>query len=683
MKSLHRRIGASLGTLWLILCPLRAPAQLPIGQAGDFMELGLEELLKVEVSSVSRKTQTLADAAAAVFVVSGDDIQRAGATSIPEALRLVPGMEVARLANNRWAVSARGFNGRFANKLLVLMDGRTIYSPLFSGVFWEAQDTLLEDVERIEVVRGPGAAIWGANAVNGVVNIITKRAKNTQGTLLIGAGGTEERSLLAARHGGSSGEETFFRVFGKALERDVSVAAGGSEGNDFTRSARAGFRLDKRVQTGQTLTLIGDVHDGRTGDRWQDSALTARFALPTRLIQRNSGINLLGRYEWCSGSGAEASLQAYVDHTRLQLSDLVDETRNTIDIDFHHRFALAPRHDLIWGLGYRAARDDIQTSYYALRFDPRQRTLAQWSGFVHDEFSVIAERLRLIAGAKFEHANVTRTEIEPNLRLLWTPSATDTIWGAWSRAARTPSRGELDDSLVAALVAADDPRNAYGIPILLQVQGPASKNLRSEKLQAVEFGYRSQLAPSVSLDVALFWNRYRDLRSVVTGTPVVQASPLPNLTVPYLRASGGSAASRGLEVAAEWHPSTAWRLQFSYSHLRLRIARSDDSANDSVASIFGGNSPRYRGSLRSSHDIGTSHKLDFWLRRVGRLAAGEIPAYTALDIRYAWRPAKNFELALVGQNLLDPQHPEVISDFLPAEPLEVQRGYYLKAKLHF
>ncbi len=683
MRLINRRFGATVGVFCLSLAPLCAQAAPAGAETADIFDMGLEELLKVEVSSVSRKVQTLADAAAAVFVLSGEDIQRSGARSVPEALRMVPGVEVARLGNNRWAVSARGFNGRFANKLLVLMDGRTVYSPLFAGVFWEAQDTLLDDIERIEVVRGPGAAIWGANAVNGVINIITRQAKNTQGTLMTAAGGSEERSLLAGRYGGSAGDDTHYRVFGKAFERDGSVSADGRDGNDFTRSARAGFRLDRRVQVGQALTLIGDVYDTKTGDQWSESALTALFSVPRRLTQRNAGVNLLGRYEWRLEGGSEATLQAYVDHTKIDLSSLVSESRDTIDVDFQHRFAPAARHDVVWGLGYRASRDDIRTFNDVIRFDPRRRTVTQWSGFVHDEITLIPDRLRLIAGAKFERTNLTPTVTEPNLRFLWTPNATNTIWGAWSRAVRTPSRAELDDSIVASVVPAGDPRNPSRLPLLVQVRGPEDGNLRSERLRAIELGYRSQLAPNLSLDVALYWNRYNELRSLVSGAPVVQSSPVANVTVPSVRTNGGSASSRGVEAAVDWHPAPAWRLQLSYSHSRLDVARGDDPTANGIADIFEGNSPRYQGSMRSSHDFGTNQKLDIWLRRVGGLAVGEIPAYTTLDIRYAWQPIKGLELSLVGQNLLDPRHPEFISDFLPAEPLEVQRGYYLKAALRF
>jgi iron complex outermembrane receptor protein len=671
MNLLKRQL-LGLGGTGLVVSLLSGAA---FAAGGGVMDMSIEELLKVEVTTVSRKSQTLADTAAAVFVISAEDIRRSGVTSIPEALRMVPGVEVGRIANNRWAVSARGFNGRFANKLLVLMDGRTIYSPLFSGVFWESQDTLLEDIERIEVVRGPGGALWGANAVNGIINIITKKVKDTQGGLLTVSAGTEERAAAAVRFGADLGEDTRLRVFVKGSKRDESVSASGAEGNDYTRDRRVGFRLDKQIDAGQGFTLIGDAYHADTGDFWNQPTLTPPFSVATAFRQENRGINLLGRYAWRFADGSEATLQAFIDATRLAGERFLTETRDTYDVDFQHRLNLGGAHDLIWGLAYRMSRDRIRTEAQIIQFAPERRNIGLWSAFLHDEFTLLPERLRLIAGAKVEHTSlVSSTDFQPNLRFLWTPTASDTIWGAWSRAVRTPSRGELDDRISAVRP------GPFGTVVVSQVLTPPDRSLDSEVVRSLELGYRGQFAGALAVDLAAYWNRFSSLRSIALGTPVVN---FPQVNVPVERANANEGRARGLEMALDWHPAKDWRLNLAYSTQKLVIPRTSDAvANDFIEGMVG-NSPRYQVSLRSSWNLSHDHAVDLWLRRVGGLSRGNIPAYNALDLRYSWRISDALDVAIVGQNLLDPQHEEFLTDLLPAPPLEIERGAYVKATWRF
>ncbi|MGB0127524.1 MAG: TonB-dependent receptor plug domain-containing protein, partial [Rhodocyclaceae bacterium] len=385
-----------------------------LARAGEpaAIDLSLEELLSIEVTTASRKAERLQDVAGAVFVITREDIEQSGATSIPEVLRMAPGVQVARLSQNRWAVSVRGFNGRFANKLLVLMDGRSIYSPLFSGVIWEAEDTLLEDIDRIEVVRGPGAAMWGANAVNGVINIITRRARDTQGSLLVAGAGTEERAFAAFRHGGEAGEG-HYRVWGKVFARDESVNLAGNRASDDWQAGRVGFRGDWPLASGNRLTLSAAAYNGTAGDTWDypDLASPLGFRLqPTE--QRNQGAHVIGRREWTFDDASEASFQAYVDHSEVDIERVVNVKRTTADLDFQHRKLFGKTHDLIWGLGYRVSRDNT-VGKALVDFSPKSRDFRLATAFAQDDITLLPDRLRLMAGARLEHNSFTGFEFQP------------------------------------------------------------------------------------------------------------------------------------------------------------------------------------------------------------------------------------------------------------------------------
>lgn len=644
-------------------------------------DLSLEELLTIEITTVSRKAQKLTDTAAAAYVITAEELQRSGVTSVPEALRMVPGIEVARLNAGRWAVSARGFNGRFANKLLVLMDGRSIYSPLFSGVFWEAEDVMLEDVDRIEVIRGPGAAMWGANAVNGVINIITKRATATQGGLATAQLGTEDKGGAALRYGGRSGDDAYYRVWAKGLSRDDSRLSSGQAANDYWQGGHAGLRLDKATGSDGDFTVIGNAYKTKSGDDWLVPSLSAPYFVSSPLEQRNSGANLLGRYQWDLANDSQASLQAYVDYSELVVGDLTSERRTTFDIDFQHRLHLGSTHDLMWGGGYRYSRDHIggDGTYFTVR--PDRDTMQLFSAFLHDEITLSPDRWKLMLGAKLEHNSMTGFEVQPNVRLLWTPTPTDTVWGAVSRGVRTPSRGERDAEVNLQVIAPNPPFSP--LPVLVKaVPNPA---FGSEKLTAYELGYRTQITPRVSLDAAAFYNHYMDLRSGTTMGNQVAFDPLvgPYVINQGLTTNSLDANSHGLEVALDWHPATWWRLQGAYTYLRLNGKRNGDVRNDQSAVFFEGSVPRNQFSLRSSWTVTPKHLLDLWVKHVDALPANGIPAYTAVDARYAWKVSKALEISLVGQNLFDPHHPEFVSDFLATRSVEIDRGYFVKARMEF
>ena len=474
-------------------------------QTADLGSLALEDLMKIEVSTVARKQQKMADVAAAVYVISQEDIRRSGATSIPEALRMAPGLNVARIGSSSWAISARGFNGRYANKLLVLMDGRTVYTPMFSGVFWNVQDTLMEDIERIEVIRGPGAAMWGANAVNGVINIITKSARDTQGNLAIAGAGNLERGFAGFRHGGQIDEDTHYRVYGKAFDRAAAESRSGNRLDDDWRGGRSGFRLDKKLAGGDRLTVQGDIYSLKVGETVHPYAvLTPPYGTPFAADDTAKGLNLLTRWQHRLDNQSEMTLQAYFDQAEFSAPKL-SETLQTFDIDFQHRLAPSLRHDIMWGVNVRHIRSRASNTT-DIAFSPESHAYTNFSLFLQNDIALIPERLRLTLGSKLEKPHFGGTELQPNVRLLWTPNGSNSVWLAASRASRTPSRGETESRV--ALAVLQPTAESSGLPV--QLTSVPNPNLEAEKLTAYEIGYRTLLTNKLSLDLTAFSNRYRD-----------------------------------------------------------------------------------------------------------------------------------------------------------------------------
>jgi len=658
------------------------------GRDAEAADLSLEELLRSEVVTVSRKPQSLQSTAAAAFVITREDIERSGAISVPEALRLAPGVQVARLANSRWAVSVRGSNNRFANKLQVLIDGRSIYSPLFSGVLWEDEDTLLEDIERIEVIRGPGAALWGANAVNGVINIITRKARDTQGGLLVASTGSEERGGIALRQGFATADG-HLRVWGKAFSRRESVTLDGQPGNDRWGAVRAGFRGDWALAGGRRLTLSGGAYRSDSPDRWEKPDVTSAsgFTL-TDIDQVGRGLHLLGRHEWALDGGAEAALQVSFDHSDLNLVNTFRQRRNTLDVDFQHRPRGLDGHDVVWGLGVRFSPDRAQSLGF-VRLTPDARDFRLFSAYVHDEID-LPQRLRLTLGMRLEHNSLTGVEPQPNARLIWTPSASDALWTSLSRAVRTPSRAELDSIVDLAVT----PGSLQRPPLLTRTVGLGLGGLEAERLTAFELGYRHQFGNTFSLDATAFVNQYAGLRSGrMAAPPQVAFTPtgVPYLLMDINPNNGLDARARGLEVAAEWHVMPWWRIQPVVSLLNARAtSRTADLITTADAEGFASNSPRTQWSLRSSMNLASRTQFDAWLRRTGSIGGasrsstgGVIPAYTTLDLRFAWRITPGLELSLVGQNLLESRHQEITPDLLPSQALLIERAVYAKARWQY
>ena len=637
-------------------------------------KLSVEELVDIDVTSVSKYPEKFSEAAAAVAVLTSEDIERSGVTDIPDALRLVPGLDVAQVDSHTWAISSRGFNEVFTNKLLVLIDGRTVYTPLFSGVFWEVQDTLLADIDRIEVVRGPGATLWGANAVNGVINIITKSARDTQGFLVSTGGGTEYRDFVNVRYGVKIDDDTFARVYVKYFDRDSSVLPDGMAARDAWDMLQAGFRLDSEPSNENSFTFQGDIYTGHQDEIYSVPTTTFPFAGTISSTDQVSGGNLLGRWTHTFAPDSQLTLQAYYDRTERE-SPIFGEKRDTGDIDLQDRFNWGDRQKIIWGVGFRVTHADIKNSLNVSLF-PSDRTLTLYSAFVQDEIAIVPELLRLTVGSKFEHNDFTGFEIQPSARAMWTPGHGQTIWGSISRAVRTPSGAESDIRL--------NPAPPVPIPPgFLTIHG--NPNMESEKLIAYELGYRVQPIDQLKLDLTGFYNDYDDLRTL---EPLVPGPVSPTIVENKLFGE-----TYGVELSATAQVTRQWRVQGSYSYFDAQLHRETSSRDTSTDRIDEGSSPHNQFFIRSMFDVGWNIQFDSTLRyvdvlptvfdRTGRVVSPKIPSYVTLDLRLAWSPRKDLEFAVVGRNLLDNHHPEFAPTFIGTPTTEVERSVYGMVVWHY
>lgn len=643
-------------------------------QIPDLADLSLEQLINVQVTSVSKKPENLSHAAAAITVISQDDIRRSGARTIAETLRMAPGLDVARVDSHTWAVSSRGFNDTFANKLLVLMDGRSVYTPLFSGVYWDVQDTMLEDIDRIEVIRGPGATLWGANAVNGVINVITKSAKDTQGGLAVAGGGTEELGFGALRYGGRLSEDAYYRVYTKYDSRDSSATPDGDTADDRWQMARAGFRIDWEATERSDVTFQGDTYGGQLNQTYNFPTLTApAYSETSSKLVDVSGGNLIGRWKQELSGESDAILQLYYDYTRRKARNFYTEGRNTFDADLQHHLKLGERQDWVWGLGYRLSADEIDGSFLT-SYSPRKRNTQLFNLYAQDDIELVRDRLNLTLGSKFEYNDYTGFEIQPGARLSWVLNDRNTIWASVARAVRTPSRAENDVRLVNSV-------NGGAPSTVNSVFG--SSDYKSEELIAYEVGYRVQPHKRLSFDLALFYNDYDDLRTTefrrvfsdpsLPGTPDVAQLNVDN------RATG---ETFGGELTANWHATDwlHWRATYTLleAHLHQKAGSNDNDAEDDE-----GKSPHHQFSVQSSLDLPWRMHLDTTVRYVDQLRELQVDSYFAVDMRLAWKPTRNLELSIVGQNLLDDRHPEFAPTIIPTQRTESQRSIFGKITFEF
>lgn len=657
----------------LLVCPVQAQDEHPDSDI-DFTQFSLEELKNVQITSASKKSERLSDVPAAVFVITQEDIRRSGATSIPEVLRMAPGVHVARISATEWAVNIRGFNEQFSNKLLVLIDGRSVYTHVFSGVFWDIQDTVLEDVDRIEVIRGPNAALWGVNAVNGIINIITKESRLTQGALTSVIGGSEEGSGVVRLGGGW--EEGYYRFYGKAFTRgrlfeDDRDIKNDSSKNDW-RSARGGFRVDWKPNEEQdAVTLSGELYENQFDSREFSLSLESPYLSEKEITSSAGGGHLLSRWSHRLSETSETTTQFYYDFYDKDF-ELGNVRVHTLDLDAQHRFIPFQDHDLVWGLNGRFISDKFGDSF-EISADPDTDEQFLMGAFVQDRIQLIPNYASMIAGAKLEHNDVTGFEFQPNLRLMWTPEKRHALWGAVSRAARIPSRMETCGIINEFVFPPDD--MASDIPAVIRVLG--DEGLDAETLIAYEIGYRFQPEENLWLSLSGFYNDYEHLIGFHYDQISSKSEPVPHDIHVFHYDNNLSGQTYGFELATYWEAPEFWRLQCSYSFLETRLDQDISGIDNEIKQILvQGTNPRNQISLRSTLNITRRLDLDLWFRYVDRLSESDVNEYTTLDARLAWRPAPSLELAVVGQNLLEDEHSEFSS-------LKIERSFYVKMDWNF
>lgn len=616
-------------------------------------DLTLEQLMDETVTSVSKKEQKLGDAAAAISVLSNDDLQRSGATSVAEALRYVPGISVNSVSGNQWAISSRGFNGLYANKLLVLVDGRAVYTPLFAGVYWDLQQSMLADVDRIEIIRGPGATVWGANAVNGVINIESRSARETQGAYAYAGGGDYAQALGGARYGGTLGSNTFFRVFGSyQLTADYPLATGQDSASAWS-SWHGGFRLDHYADEATHAIWQADV---TKTDLDQD-------------VSDAYNVNTLGRWRRTLSDRSAVEIQAYFDRTYRNEITRARSFADTLDLTAQHTFRLGTWNDFIWGLGGRYINNRITQNNSFVGVQDRDFALKLGSAFLQDEIKLLPDRLTLTLGTKIEHNDFTGWELQPNLRFLFKPAEHQTIWGAVSRAVRTPS--EVEGMNLAVI--------PYGAPFV----GPGgfsyvptlvgNPNAEAESLWAYELGYRAKLASRVTADVSAYYNDYDNVISVGPITQFIPGAP-GTAVIPFDNYHSGH--TYGGEASLTVAVTESWRVTAGYALLIASIRGTPAADPGTVAD----SAPRNQVMLRSAYDFSERFSLNLQARYVDCIRY--VPSYVTADVQLVYRPARDWEISLAGRNLLDSRHPEHGQEPL-ATATEVPRSFYGKVTWRF
>lgn len=621
--------------------------QSPATSVDDLIDMDLDQLSQVDVlvpamdtvvSTVSRQESTVGRSPAAVFVITQEMIHRSGANNIPDVLRMVPGVEVAQIDSNKWAITCRGFNGLYAGKLLVQIDGRAVYSQFFSGVFWDAQDVPLDDIDRIEVVRGPGGTVWGANAVNGVINIITKPAKDTQGTLVVAGSGSQYREFGTVRYGGQISDDLNWRIYGKQFDRDLGNYPGEDQGYNDWRQARCGFRTDWSPSDQDVVTVQGDFYDGLSGSFDNESFPTAPFNRDLLFNTHISGENFLGRWTHTIDEDADLALQAYYDHPVRDSIVVLDE-QQILDLDVQYHFLWSESHNVVCAGGYRRI-DDAFLGTFALSLDPDRRTTNLYSCFIQDEITLIENQWYFTAGSKFEHNDFTGFEFQPSVRLLFLPSERESMWAAASRAVRTPNRINQN----AVIYNSATPF----APVFANLLG--NETIASENLLAYELGYRAQPSDDFSWDLALYYNDYRDLIGTAsTGPPFFD--PSVGTIIPIEFANTATGDTYGAELASTYRFSPQWEVTGAYTLLYMDIHAPEGDFDQ-------GSSPHNQVYFRSSWDPSSDWKLDVIGRYVDNLPALEVSSYITADVRLAWQPTENVEWAIAGRNLIDSPHRE-------------------------
>jgi iron complex outermembrane receptor protein len=663
-------------SLLLISIPSRTWAQQP---NPDLSNLSLETLADTEITSVSRKPEKLSQTAAAAFVITQEDIRRSGLNSIPEVLRLVPGLDVAQIDANQWAITSRGFNETYPDKVLVMIDGRTVLDPLTSGVNWDVQGTVVEDIERIEVIRGPGASVWGANAVNGVINIITKTAKDTQGSLVSAEGGAQGRINGTVRYGGTIGDRGTYRIFGTYLKEGSSIDSLGHQAADDWNVLRGGLRSDWKLSAKDDFTVIADLYTANEGQTVPGllsltpapgSAFVGTFNTRSNL----SGEDVLARWHRVSSDRLDTTVQLYGDHVNRSEGNVLGEFLSTADAEFEQHF-VAGRHNLVWGGDYRFASDRTVGSLN-ISFNPMVRDTNLFGAYLQDEFTLVPDRLRITLGSKVEHNSYSGFALQPTFRLLWTPESSNTAWLAVSRASENSSRTDADiRANTDAFVGSD------GITRLVSSFGTA--RIPPENVAAYELGDRAQIKKWFSIDLATFFNHYTDRHTQEPAAPFFEDSfGSLHIVLPTITASNISGETHGLELSTTVKSSHLWKLTTGYTLFQIHLRASPGSQDFSTAPETEGGSPRQEFNAHLELDLPHKMEFDTLVFYVGKLSGLAVPNYTRLDARFGWRPNPFLEISAGLQNLLDPRHFEFSSGGL-VNATQVGRNAYARVTVRF
>jgi iron complex outermembrane receptor protein len=642
------RFRLGLGVVGLLAGLHTSAAAQAVDPAGrDLSALDIDELARIKVTSVSRRPEAISQAHAAITVVSREDIRRSGAATLPEALRLLPGLSAARIGTRDWAISSRGSNQQSSNKMLVLVDGRVVYSPIFAGVFWDVQRVPLEDIDRIELIRGPGAALWGANAVNGVINVVTRPASESRGGFAALVLGTNDQAQLNLRYGSPLGSSGALRVYGMGSTEGASDRLGGESDIDDWQMAQGGFRADLPRGADQTFTLQGDIYTAEGGQRLQLATPVAPFIEVVEEDLTAHGGNLLGRWTRRFSAESDLAIQGYVDYAaRSQPAQYGRIGVTTLELDFQHHFPLGRSQNLIWGLGYRRIIDDV-TGAFSVRFDPAERAVDLVTGFVQDEIVLLPGQVALSVGSKFEHNDYTGFELQPTGRVLWTPTLSTSFWGAVSRAVRTPSRVDSDIRLVAQV---------FDGPPLTQVVLRGSDALEAEELVAYEIGYRASPDERLSLDIAGFYHQYHRLRSFL---PLPPESSGDMAIRPFIVTNNARARAVGGTASAAIRVRPWWRMLASYTYLDEEGGLEADAPAGAIPEVNPGFDPRHQIRLWSSFDLPANLEFDVLARYVSRLAVEpQVEEYLQTDVKVGMRIGRKLHLAVIGRDLLTARHVE-------------------------
>ncbi len=643
------------------IVPLRAIADAPPAQT-KLKSLSLEELGNIEVTTVSKEPEEVWHTPAAIYVLTQDDIRRSGATTIPDLLRMVPGIEVGELQSNQWAVGMRGFGSAFSKDVLLLIDGRSTYTPLFEGVYWDVQDVLLEDVERIEIVRGPGGTIWGANAVNGVINIITKHARDTQGTLATGLGGHVDRFNGSIRQGLHKGANLQFRLFAHGFIREDEQNPG-YDPYDRWHLAHGGARVDWDFTPRDTLTGDADLYTGASGQKISIGSYAPLEQLVIDDTFNVSGGDIVLNWRHRYRGGSDFLARAYFDRTNRQGTEF-GETRSTFDVDFIDHLTLLRRQDVIWGAGARLSPDNVIQTQPTVDFEPHEQTDYIYSAFVQDAIDLLPRILTFTLGSKFENNNYTGFEIQPNARLLWNPARHATLWTAISRAVRVP--GRLDRDLQVTDVLSTAPA------VLVRIEG--DPNFKSEDMLGYEAGYRQLFTRALYADIAAFQNHYDHLESYGTRSYTSITTPITAtvLNIPF--ANGIDSTTDGFEIAPDWKPASWWELKGNFSHVHINAAPRPGFNDTTTAASYEGSTPHRIATLQSLLDLPHGVDVDLDYRFVSRLPAQRVQSYQTMDAHASWRLGKSLQFSLDGRNLLQPHHHEFQGD--NDLPVGIRRSVY-------